>query len=251
MSNNLTELNTEGQTKSRLHGKKFVILLVVAVVVISVLGLLLFHDEFNLDGLRRWSKYLTVKKDENFGCFSFDSHNSNCYESFSDGLAVASIGGLSVYDKNGMEKYVLLQQIDLPQLLVSSKMAMAYDVGGHNLVALRDGAGEVLRLSETHPILDADMSEEGAICLSSSTSGYKSVLSVYNEEQDLVYRWLSSSAYYPLCAISADGRTLAAVAVGQMEGEFESSICLFQTNSEEIKKDFPVLHQTVSGHDLV
>jgi len=249
MSDNVTELNIEKQSENVISGKKVVAIVVIAAIVVSVLGLLLFHDQFNLDGLRRWSKYFTVKNDETFGQYSFDSISSNCYASFSDGLAVASIGGLNVYDKNGEERYILQQPIDLPRLLAGGKTAVAYDVGGHSLVALRDGEGEVLRLEETHPILDADLSDNGAICLSSSASGYKSVLSVYNEDQDLVYRWLSSSAYYPLCAISESGREIAAVSLGQNDGEFESSVCIFRTDSEEIEQKISLGGELV--YDLV
>lgn len=226
----------ENQPARRPVTKKIVIFTVIIIVVCSVLSLFLFSEELNLDGVRRWGKYLNVRNSETFGRYSFDAHSSNSYENFGDGLAIASIGGLSTYDDSGNEQFVLQQQIELPQLLVADDMAVAYDVGGTSLIALHEKEGEVLRLEETHPILDADLSESGSICISSSSSGYKSVLSVYNEEQDLIYRWLSSSVYYPLCALSSDGRDLAAIAVGQTDGEFESSICLFKTNSEEVEK---------------
>ena len=238
MSDNVTQLNTDNQPTPRLPAKKLVILAAIAVFVCAIVALFLFKEKWNLDSVKRWGKYLNVRNDENFGRYSFDSHGSNCYENFDDGLAVASIGGLIVFNEAGQERFALQQPIELPQMLVSDQMAVAYDVGGTALIALDKQRGEVLRLEETHPILDADLSRSGMICLSSSAGGYKSVLSVYNEEQDLIYRWLSSSAYYPLCAVAPSSNRIAAISVGQADGEFESSICMFETDQEQIVDQF-------------
>ena len=242
---NITELNTDKIPDRRALVKKIVVFVVIVAAVCCSVALFLFNEGLNLDGLRRWGRYLTVRNDENFGVYSFDSHSSNRYEKMGDDLIVASIGGLSAYDKNGAERHVLQKPLELPQLLVSGNMAVAYDVGGSTLLALQKGKGEVLSLEETHPILDADLSSNGAICLSSSASGYKSVLSVYNEEQDLIYRWLSSTTYFPLCALAPNGRDMAAIAMGQTDGVFESSIYLFRTDSEEIQNKISL------GNELV
>lgn len=249
MSDNVTELNMEPVQERRPLVRKIVILAVIVAAVCCTLALFLFNDGLNLDTVRRWGKYFSVRNDESYGTFSFDSHSSNSYANFDSGMAVASVGGLSVYDMYGEERFVLQKQIDLPKLLVNHELAVAYDVGGSGLIALHKNQGEVLNLEETHPILDADLSEKGAICLSSSASGYKSVLSVYNDEQDLIYRWLSSSTYFPLCAISPNGTDLAAVAVGQSNGTFESSLYLFRTDSEEIQNTFSLGNELI--YDLM
>lgn len=251
MSDKITELNMEMEPEPmrRLTVKKLVILGTVVLAVCGVLCLFLFNEELNLDGLLRWGKYLTVRDDERFGSYSFDSHSSNCYASFDDGLAVASISGLTIFDENGQERSVLQQQIDIPKLLSNDEIALVFDVGGLNLVALHEENGEVLHLEETHPILDADLSADGAVCVSSSASGYKSVLAVYNEEQDLIYRWLSSTTYFPLCAITEDGTDMAAISVGQKDGVYESSICFFRTDSEQIQKTVSLGSQLI--YDLV
>lgn len=238
MSDNITELkqlNMQEEPERHTVVKKIVILAAVTAAICGLVCLFLFHDGLNLDTFRRWGKYLVVRGSEEFGNYSFDSHSSNRYENFADGLIVASIGGLSVYDKSGEEVQVLQRQLELPRLIVNGDMAVAYDVSGTSLVALHKNRGEVLSLEESYPILDADLSEEGAICLSSSASGYKSVLSVYNQEQILIYRWLSSSTYFPLCAVSSDAKLLAAVAMGQEDGIYESSLYFFRTNEEEVK----------------
>lgn len=252
MSDNITELkilNGQEEPKRHLPARRIVIFTVVLIAVCSMLSLFLFHDGLNLDTVRRWGKYLFARTDEEFGTYSFDAHSSNRYENLEDGLVVASIGGLSMYDKDGDEVCVAQSKLEQPQLLVQGDMAVAYDVSGASLIAIHKDKGEVLTVEETYPILDADLSPKGAICFSSAASGYKSVLSVYNVEQELIYRWLSSSTYFPLCAVSGDGRQMAAVAMGQADGSFESSVHLFQTNEEEVKHTFSLGNELI--YDLV
>lgn len=217
----------------------------IVVLVLAVVGVIIFRDSLNLDSLRRWVKYMNVSEQSEYGSFAFDAHSSNCYAEFDGGLAVASVGGLNTYDASGGERHVLQQQLTLPQLQVKGKLALAYDAGGKNLLLLHKSSGEVLRLEENRPILDADLSESGQLCISSSASGYKSVLSVYGKNQKLIYRWLSSTAYLPLCAMSPSGKELAAVSLGQEEGVFESSVCIFRTDSDEQLGTFPLESQLI------
>ena len=148
---------------------------------------------------------------------------------------MASVGGLSTYQSRG-ETVVSQGQLSLPEIRTGKKLAVAYDVGGNTLLAVSNKAGEVLRITTEKPILDVDLSQDGNICVVSGASGYKSVLAVYNEKQELSYRWLSSSTYMPLCAIAEGGERLAAVGLRQSNGAFESTLELMRTDSEEIQK---------------
>jgi len=205
----------------------------------------LFPEALNVDAIRRWVRYLNVRDDGQEGIFSFDAHNSNRYANFDDGLAVASVGGINTYTQDGREAIVSQGQLALPAIQACDDLVMAYDVGGQSLVAVHRSAGEVLRVTSEKAILDADISAGGDICYMSSAAGYKSVLAVYNDKQELVYRWFSSSAYMPLCAIADNGSQLAAVGLNQKDGSFESELHLFRTRYDQIEK-------TVSlGNELI
>ena len=249
MSDNVTRMEPEQPSGHRGLWKKIVVFAVIVAAVCGLVALILFSDGLNLDSLRRWVKYMNVSGDGSYGVYSFDSHSSNRYESFGDGLAVASVSGLTVFGEQGEELFTMQKQMALPQLQVRGDLAMAYDVGGGSLLALHRKNGEVLRLEENRAILDADLSEGGYLCISSSASGYKSVLSVYNSSQNLIYRWLSSTTYIPLCSVSADGRWLAAVGLGQSGGAFESSLLLFRTDSEDIQRSVSLGSQLI--YDLM
>ena len=249
MSDNVTRMEPEQPSGRRGLWKKIVVFAVIVAAVCGLVALILFSDGLNLDSLRRWVKYMNVSGDGSYGVYSFDSHSSNRYESFGDGLAVASVSGLTVFGEQGEELFTMQKQMALPQLQVRGDLAMVYDVGGGSLLALHRKNGEVLRLEENRAILDADLSDGGYLCISSSASGYKSVLSVYNSSQNLIYRWLSSTTYIPLCSVSADGRWLAAVGLGQSGGAFESSLLLFRTDSEDIQRSVSLGSQLI--YDLM
>lgn len=237
MSDNVTNLELEQSPEPRKGlVKRIVIFAVIVVAVCAFVALVLFSDGLNIDSLRRMVKYMNVAEDGTYGSYAFDSHSNNRYASFDGGLVVASVSGLNSYNESGEEVFVLQEQLELPELLANGSYAVAYDVGGKDLLMLHRRNGEVLHLEESRPIIDADLSEKGYLCISSSASGYKSVLSVYNQQQELVYRWLSSTTHIPLCSVSSNGAHLAAVALGQSDGVFESTVYLFQTNSEEVQK---------------
>lgn len=168
------------------------------------------------------------------GQFSFDAHSSNCYAAFDGGLAVASASGLSVYDKSGASSRVMQTTMTTPVVSACESAVMAYDAGGSSLMAVGKKGAELLNVTGDKPILDADLSGGGYVSCSTSEQGYKSVLYVYNPNGTMIYRWLSSSQYLPLCAVSRDGTYLAAVALGQANGIFESRLVVFRTDAEEI-----------------
>lgn len=243
MSNDQNLIKFE-KPKRGLLGK-ILSMAVVLVIVVLFVAMMLFPEFFNVDAMRRWVKYMNVRQDDGSGVFEFDAHNRNRYANYDGGLAVASVGGLSTYQAGGAEAIVSQGQLSLPEIQSGKKLVMAYDVGGTTLLAVNNRSGEVLRVTSDKAILDADLSENGSICYVSGSAGYKTVLTVYNEKQECVYRWLSSSTYMPLCAVSDDGDHLATVGLNQSGGSFESELNLFRTDSE-------VIANTVSlGNELV
>ncbi len=233
MSNDEKIIEMKGKNPSLI--KRLLLLFLVIAIVLVALAFVLFPDAMNLDGLRRWVKYQNLDP-ESGSLFTFDTHTSNRYVNFDDGLAVASVGGLSTYQGNGHEAVVSQGQLSVPAIAASDDLVMAYDVGGTALLAVSNSGGELLRVTADKPILDADLSQNGSICYTSGAAGYKSVLTVYNDRQERIYRWLSSTTYMPLCAISPKGDRLAAIGLDQKNGAFSSTLNLFRTDAEVMEK---------------
>ena len=231
MSDNVTHIpGAKGKKlKTRLIALSGVVLLVAA------LAALYFFRAAPEAGEETQSASGTVEE-----AFSFDAHSSNRYAAFDGGLAVASASGLSVYASDGAERCIVQTSMTTPTVQTCQDTVLAYDAGGYSLITVGKKGKELLNLTAAKPILDADLSPDGFVCDSTSESGYKSVLYVYNTNGTMIYRWLSSSQYLPVCTVSKGGSYLAAIALGQSNGIFESRLVVFRTDSEEIYSTVPL-----------
>ncbi len=225
--------------------KKLLAMLLVLILVLGMVALFLFRDEIRLEAALRRIKYWGMTSGETADRYSFDAHNSNCYAHFDGGLVLASVSGLSAYGSDGRETVVSQGQLNLPQVYAGKNLAMAYDAGGNMLLAVHKSEGEVLRVTSEKPILDADLSPNGNICYISSEAGYKSVITVYNEKQEQIYRWLSTSTFMPVAAVSENGKDLAAIGLNENDGNFASVLNLFRTDTDH------VLTTVSLGSDLI
>lgn len=230
MSDNVSRL---APRPGRRVWKRIVAFALVFLLAAAAAGLYAFRDRLNLDAARRFVRYLNVRADASGGGFTFDSHNANQYASMQGGLAVAAVSGLSVYDAEGEETGFAQAKLETPALRMGEKLALAFDVGGTRLLALSDSGEVRLDITTPRPIFDADAAEDGALCYAAAESGYKTVLYAYDAQQTLIYRWLSSSQYLPLCAVSPGAGYLAAISPGQQSGMFASELHIFNTASND------------------
>lgn len=220
--------------------KRIVVFLLLVVLVAGGVAAYVFRDALNLDALQRYVRYLNVSDDSKTGRFVYDESNSNQYANLSGGLAVASITGLSLYDKDGAETAAVHAAMSAPVIQTGGALALSYDAGGYALDAAGQKSGAALHVQSQRPILDADIARDDSICYLSSESGYKSVLYVYNNEQALIYRWLSASQYFMRCAVSEGAGYVAAAVLGQEDGMFQSSVALYRTDAEEVYRTIPI-----------
>ncbi len=213
--------------------KRLLIAALCLVLVSAVLCVAFFYEELNIDAARRWFRYLSVRDDANYGTASFDAHSSNRFAPFGDGFAVASIAGLETFHADGSAAGTYAVALNAPAVRTGKDVVMCYDVGGKSLLAVKKGEGQVLSLSSDNGFYDADLSTGDTLCIASSESGYKTVLHVYDDTQKEIYRWFSATQFMPVCAVSPSGDYVAAVALGQTDGNFDSTLYLFSTKEEQ------------------
>lgn len=231
MSDNVTKLKNIGPEKKRL-----LILGIVGFLVLAVLAFVLFPKTLNLDGIGRRIRYGSEKKQVGYGTVTYDAHSSNRFVCWEDGLALASVGGVETFYEEGAKLIQKTMSLNAPALQQGGDITLCYDIGGSLVMAIRDGRQTVLEHTTEGVLFDADVSSKGAVCTAASESGHKTVLRVYDTEQQEVYRWFSASQYMPLCAVSPNGKQMAAVALGQEDGAFVSTAYFFKTTSEEPEK---------------
>lgn len=232
MSDKVTPLHPERERRRKLR-RRIWSLVGLVIFVLLLLAVILFHQELNLDRLRRFVTYLNVDTDGDYGHYSYESHNSSAYAAFDDGLAVASVAGLKLFGPDGVETASASSTMTTPALDTGDRVALAWDAGGTSIIAASAKEGTVLDLVTEQALLDADISEGDEIAYAVAADGYRTVLTVLDSNQKETFKWYSSSSYLPLCAVSEGGDQLAAVALGQNEGAFESRLLLLDTAVED------------------
>lgn len=242
MSDNITKV--EFGDKRRQIIRRVVSFCVLAAVITAAVCLVLFRDAINLDGVRRFFTYFGASGDSNYGAYTFDIHSGNVYAEFEDGLALGTIGGLLLFDEQGKQVQNVQGSYANPAVQAAEEHVLLYDAGGSTLAAADSKTGKLLELTDL-TLLDADIAVSGEICFSCLESGYKSVLNVYNREQKEIYKWYSATQYLPVCTVSEDGTYLAAVALGQSDGAFESTAVLLRTDAEQIQAELSLGNQMI------
>ena len=121
-----------------------------------------------------------------------------------------------------------------PALNASGEYAVVYDVGGQELRVI---GGEALlhslTLSEEESILCATINEDGWVAVTSKVSGYKGVVTVYNQNFETVMTIRLSSRYISDAIVTPDCQGVYLISPGQAEGSFENTLLYYTFSSNE------------------
>ena len=161
------------------------------------------------------------------------------------GIITAAGDGFAMYDEEGKLLGSVRHTYETPLLLSGGKLAALCDAGGSRLSML-DAAGRLVMDLETDgTLLDASLSSEGALCYAELLPGYKTVLTVYDQKQNQIYRWYSASRYMNSCAVSGDAKYLCAAAMDGEDGDFRTTAVFFETDLDAPLTEVPLGDQLI------
>ena len=240
----VTQLHPERFRRRRFR-RRLRWLILVTVVVLAILALVLFWRDLNFDRFRRWVTYMDVEPDGTYGNYQYPAYDGNAYAVYENGLVVATSSGLMLYDETGSPLTEIIAAMDNPNVNVAGNYVAAWDIGGTTLCAARSGE-EHLNRTLDHTILDVDLSANGDMVFASGADGYRTMLTMMDNQTQERFKWYSSAQYLPLCAVNSGGTQLAAIALGQEQGAFTSSLLLLDPTVEEQE---PV--QVALGNQLI
>ena len=160
--------------------------------------------------------------------YALDSSASQRFAVMDGGyLAVASGGGLQIFDENGSlvqrEAVTMLQ----PALDAAGDYAAACDVGGTTLVTM-DRKGNVKTTELTGAIIAVAAAPDGWLAVVTEAQGSRGMVTVYDEKRTVVYEWYSGEDYVVNAALSGN-HTLAVLCAGSGG----SKVHVFTMDSEE------------------
>ena len=118
-----------------------------------------------------------------------------------------------------------------PVISVTGSYAVAYDAGGSALYLIHDREITYSYTAEgDQGILAARVSEDGWLTIVEQASGYKAAVTVYNAAFNPVVTENISSAFITDAILSPDHQTLAAVAIGEDDTGFYSTVIFYQVS---------------------
>lgn len=203
--------------------------LLTLALMVGAVALVVYRDKFNFDSVRRWFSYRSLEKNDSGQAQSF-SHEGSAKDRFAavgGNLLVCGGSGVRLYSGSGV-KYAEQQAVlKNPVASAAGPYALAYDAGGSRLYVFKDRE-QVFTYDgrEDQSILSARLNPSGWLAVTTQASGHKGTVSVYDSRFQHKLNLNLSSLTDAL--VSQDGKTLAAVTMGQGGAGFESRLSFYR-----------------------
>ena len=209
--------------------RRWLLFAATALVILVLLLWFLWSQTASLDGLKRFVRYSGKRYD----AFSVSFPDAGACLVSDDRLCTASQEGVSFYTADGRRIASVDAPFAAPALKTASSRVLCYDVGGYQLTVCTTGGKEVFSLRTDGRIYDAELAENGALCVLEEGTDCRAVLTVYSENGAPLFRHDSKSRYLNACALSPDADYAAASALGQDDLRFASDALLFATDAAD------------------
>lgn len=214
-------------------------LFVLAAVLLVVLGAA-YRGGTGFDALRRYLNYGSAEVPGD-GVYDYDAAASNRFAVLGEKLVVLSDTSLRVLSQNGEEVWSTPLNMTAPDLRTGGGRAVAYDIGGTELYVV-DENGEVFHFTADveEPLLAATLNSQGMLAVTAKLKGYKGCVHVYSQDMKELFLFRSSRRFVIDGYATDDGKSLAAVTLGQEDGTFLSNVVLYDLTEEEPRADYDV-----------
>lgn len=202
------ELKKKNKTKKK-HRLLKALGSVLLLAFISVVAAILITNsgKLSIDGLTRL--FDGARNKTGATAFSFDSGVGSVFTDIEGGLAVCSSGGLQVYDVNAEKMFSQAFEMLNPTICSNGSVSAAYDLGG-KLLKVFDLYSVTKSISTEGKIISASINENGWLALCMQESGaYNSVVTIYNDHVEEIFKWFSAEGHILSAAISPDNKGLA------------------------------------------
>lgn len=215
---------------------RFLAFLVTLALMVGAVALVVNYDKLNFDSLKRWFTYRNLERSESgqSESFVFEGGASSQFAVLDHELLVCSGKDVRLY--SGSEQVSLDQAVSIQNPVVDTvgNAALVYDAGGQSLFVYRDRA-EVFSLSleDGQQLLAASMNSQGWLVVVSQESGYKGIVTVYDNTFSPQIQLHLSSRFVMDAVLSPDSKSLALLTLGLSDNAFESRVDFYQLNRTE------------------
>ena len=209
------------------------ILCLILVVVIAF---------FLLSGNLSYEKFFYLAKDIKLAndyvnsvhdTITYNSGNSQVFASYRGGIVVASRESISIFSAGGRELLSSNHSYGNPQLAISNKQVLLYDVGGTQF-SLYNSFKKTQEEKLNYTIYGATMAPNGDFAIITKSDKYNSVVMVY-KQNGTVYSYGFSSGRVCSASLSDNGKQLAVLLINSNGSEMKTELRLYSVGKDEYK----------------
>jgi len=212
------EERQETGNKPKLRLRKMAVILLLIVAVLLATTLIINRDRLTFSHLTRAVQYSGLGSARLAEEFQFTNLGSNTFVTLGDGLAVASSGGLRVYDRAASLVYAENVGMENPVIRRTGDFVLAYDLGGFSIRSGNRRDALVYRDDLDGRIIDASINANGWIALSMEQVGMLGQVVVIDAAGNNRYRRQvgTDSGHVISAALANDNRTLVILTMTDM-----------------------------------
>ncbi|HIV69020.1 MAG TPA: hypothetical protein IAA32_09180 [Candidatus Butyricicoccus stercorigallinarum] len=180
-------------------------------VIVSALFILLNLQLFTLTSLRNIRSSLQAASRVSAGdttVISYPSGTHKCMLPFGSGLAICSDKTLYFELPSNYSQMEMTLSYANPAMRASNQYLLVFDRGGYRFT-VTNTLSELYSQTMQSPVTNADISANGSVAIVTDEAGYKSAVTVYNIDNEQLYKWSSPDYYIMSAVLSPDGKRLA------------------------------------------
>ncbi|MDO4286715.1 MAG: DUF5711 family protein [Eubacteriales bacterium] len=163
---------------------------------------------------------------------SYPSGSNKCSMPFGNGLAICADNSLNFELPSKYSQMEMALTYANPVMRASNQYLLVFDRNAYRFT-VTNTLSELYSQTMTSPILNADISTDGSVAIVTDEAGYKSAVTVYNIDNEQLYKWSSPDYYIMSAVLSADGQRLALFCFKQDGLTLTSQLFFTDINSTE------------------
>ena len=216
----------------------------VLLVLIVLLGVVLNFGRLNGDDIRRPASRIAYGLGDQLDereAITFAEGESRTAVPFKDGIVAVADDRIKVYDSSGLAFLNEPLVMESPAVSVTARRILVFDRGAKTAVVY-DSFSQKAKLTFEQAIIDASLSESGALIVAHKTEGYKSQLTVYDNAYRERYKWYASDTYITATAVYGLPTRFACAGIRLGQEELSCEVVCFDPKKEE-----PLCRISVAG----
>lgn len=201
--------HSEDRTLRRLYRVRHYTgwLLVIVSALFVALNLQLFMPE-SLKNIRASLQAASRVSAGDTTVISYPPGANKCMLPFGNGLAICGDQSLNFELPSNYSQMEMSLSYANPIMRASNQYLLVFDRGAYRFT-VTNTLSELYSQTIQSPVINADIAANGSVAIVTDEAGYKSAVTVFNIDNEQLYKWSSPDYYIMSAVLSSDGQRLA------------------------------------------